>query len=327
MTQPSFEKIDYSLRPAKNIERKMLCEAFARLSRIASLRSYRYVGLGSIGFYDFSLFHRHLGIRDMISVEGYLGAKARCVFNKPYSCIDMAWGRSCEVLPRMKWPKRSIVWLDYDEALDADKLSDVGIVASSLRSGSVLLVTIDVEPKRFDPSTPREGRLEEFAKRIGRMRVPLVEEGARRRPMRESDFGNWGLALACREVLDAEIRRTLTDRNAVRRREERLIYHQLFNFQYADGAKMLTIGGMIVDGRDFRQIGGMRGFAGLSFIRVGSKPCRIEVPILTMREIRYLDQFLPGAVPIRRKLGLPARERMRYTRLYRYFPTFSEVEN
>ena len=51
----SFEKFNYALRPAKNMQRKMLCEALARLSRIAGLVSYRYIGFGAIGFHDFCL--------------------------------------------------------------------------------------------------------------------------------------------------------------------------------------------------------------------------------------------------------------------------------
>jgi hypothetical protein len=65
----SYEKINYGLRPAKCIERKMMCEAFRRLSEFGSVESYRYIGFGSTYFSDFSLFHKHLGITNMISME------------------------------------------------------------------------------------------------------------------------------------------------------------------------------------------------------------------------------------------------------------------
>ena len=68
MKKPSFEKFNYSLRPAKNIERKMFCEVFARLSRISPLRSYRYIGFGANTFVDFTLFHQRLGITDMVTL-------------------------------------------------------------------------------------------------------------------------------------------------------------------------------------------------------------------------------------------------------------------
>ncbi|MFH1744434.1 MAG: O-methyltransferase, partial [bacterium] len=64
MNESSLGKFHYALRPAKNIERKMFCEAFARLSRIAPLPTYRYIGFGSNEFCDFRLFHERLGIKD-----------------------------------------------------------------------------------------------------------------------------------------------------------------------------------------------------------------------------------------------------------------------
>ena len=46
--KPSYRLVDYSLRPAKFAERKMLCELFSRLPPFSPMQQYRYVGLGSI---------------------------------------------------------------------------------------------------------------------------------------------------------------------------------------------------------------------------------------------------------------------------------------
>ncbi len=62
----SFEKINYNLRPNKCIERKMMCETLSRLSHLEHLHNYRYIGLGSPYFSDFSLFHKNLGITELI---------------------------------------------------------------------------------------------------------------------------------------------------------------------------------------------------------------------------------------------------------------------
>src|SRR6266404_4405372 len=132
MKKPSFEKFNYSLRPAKNIERKMFCEAFARLSRIAPLRSYRYIGFGATTFVDFSLFHQRLGITDMVSIEGFNDARQRVEFNRPYSCIKMKWGKSNEMLPTLEWKKRTIVWLDYDVRLNRDVLADLRLIVANM---------------------------------------------------------------------------------------------------------------------------------------------------------------------------------------------------
>ncbi|RMG75351.1 MAG: hypothetical protein D6711_06830, partial [Chloroflexi bacterium] len=61
----SSRKINYGLRPAKHIERKMLIEIFRRLSEFGSVESYRYIGFGALYFNDFYQFHKYLGIQNM----------------------------------------------------------------------------------------------------------------------------------------------------------------------------------------------------------------------------------------------------------------------
>lgn len=62
--------VNYRLRPAKNIERKMMGEVFGRLSAVEPLKAYQYVGFGAEFFSDFALYHQTLGIADMSSIEG-----------------------------------------------------------------------------------------------------------------------------------------------------------------------------------------------------------------------------------------------------------------
>src|SRR6059058_3702099 len=93
----SFEKVYYLLRPAKNIQRKMLSEAFQRLPQLRPLSDYEYVGLGSIYFGDFILFHRTFGFDKMTSIE--LDENwTRAEFNKPYQCVTILSGRASERL-------------------------------------------------------------------------------------------------------------------------------------------------------------------------------------------------------------------------------------
>jgi hypothetical protein len=316
---PSFEKFNYSLRPAKNIERKMLCETLSRLSRIAPLPSYRYIGFGSIGFVDFSLFHQRLGVKEMVSIEANELAKRRVEFNRPYSCIHIEWGYSHKVLPTIKWTKRSVIWLDYDMPINANVLSDVATVASCVRSGSVLVMTLDVKPGEVDTNkNTAEERLKDLKLRVGKDLVPASVRG--------SDLGGWGTAKVTRNIIDNYIKKTLSDRNAPRDAESRIKYEQLFNFHYADGARMLTVGGIFLNPSDQAKIS-VDDFEDLEFIKTTEEPYLIEAPILTLREIRYLDERLPRIAPeMPHPAWLPEKERKRYGKVYRYFPAFSEVE-
>lgn len=67
----------------------------------------------------------------------------------------------------------------------------------------------------------------------------------------------------------------------------------MFNFNYRDGARMLTMGGLLYDRGQAGIVNGA--FDGLSFIRPDEEPYLIEIPYLTYREMRYLDTHLPDS--------------------------------
>jgi hypothetical protein len=139
----SWRKIDYSLRPAKHAERRILSEIFRRLRPFRPVEDYQYVGMGSLWFADFSLFHRALGIRDMISIESSPGgSRERFEANKPFGCITVDYRKSSEVLPELKWDQPYFIWLDYDDPLSVEMLLDMQTVATHALSGTTLAVTV-----------------------------------------------------------------------------------------------------------------------------------------------------------------------------------------
>lgn len=83
----SGDLINYSLRPRKNIERKILCDIIRSLSFFGRVDEYRYLGFGSFYYQDYILFHKEFSITQAISFEkdtrGYLkNSKATmCVIN------------------------------------------------------------------------------------------------------------------------------------------------------------------------------------------------------------------------------------------------------
>lgn len=145
--KPSYRLIDYSLRPAKFAERRMLCEAFSRLRPFCPLERYLYVGLGSIWFADHTLFHRALGIEEMISIESEKSHGPRFEFNRPYANIDIRLGTVARHLPGLDWRRRMILWLDYDDPLSLSILDDVRTVARLATSG--LMFAVSVQARAF----------------------------------------------------------------------------------------------------------------------------------------------------------------------------------
>src|SRR5208337_456544 len=85
----SFEKFNYLLRPCKQVERKLFIEALHRMSMFSHrypIKDYTYIGLGSVYYADFILFHKYLYVDSMICAEASDIPK-RMDFNKPFDFV------------------------------------------------------------------------------------------------------------------------------------------------------------------------------------------------------------------------------------------------
>jgi hypothetical protein len=310
----SYRAINYGLRPAKCVERKMLAEAFRKLSVFDHLENYWYIGFGSTYFSDFYLFHKLLNITKMDSIEKDSGNKERFEFNRPYKCIKIHFRDSSFVLPTLNWESsRTIVWLDYDGLLTDSVLEDINTVFGSAISGSIIVVSMNA-----DPTQPPEDRLDSLGNRIGKNRIPVGT--------RKNDFSKWGTAKIYREIINNEILETLVNRNGGSSQSDEMMYHQLFNFHYEDGAKMLTVGG-IINSVNESNLYQACNFEQMNFIRENEEPYLIRIPNLTYREIRHLDRLLPITSQLSKTLPhVPEIDIEDYSKIYRYYPTFAEAE-
>ena len=319
MSRGTLGRVIYRVRVAKNVERKMICEALGSLYRFEPLSNYQYVGFGSLEFHDFALLYRQLGIETMVSIEqrDTPAEQARVTFNRPYGHIAMAWGPSHQRLPEISWRKRSIVWLDYDSHVDAAILEDIQLVVSQLVSGSCLIVTVCCEPKRVDFSSNAGAvRLAKLTNSVGKERVPEGVKG--------KHLNGWGLGETYHRIVRNEIEATLSARNAPLPTGERFEYTQVFNFRYADGnTKMVTFGGVVVSKTDQAKLA-ETDFEHLSFYRPSFEAYSIKIPRLTVKEARWLSQTIPHDVGDQN--GIPGEEVAKYKPIHRYFPEFLEVE-
>lgn len=104
----------------------------------------------------------------------------------------------------------------------------------------------------------------------------------------------------------------------------KVAYEQLFNFEYADGPKMLTVGGLLLAQDDEAKVESCR-FADLEQVAEGAVAIQVLVPVLTTREVLYLDSQLPGDTDPTSP-GLPSREAANYARIHRHYPLFIDVD-
>ena len=319
---PSYHLIDYSLRSAKFAERKMLCEMFGRLTVFAPLEKYCYIGFGSIWFADCVLFHRTLGIKQLISIEEKGHHKKRFEFNIPYQGIELRMAHSSNVLQNLDWNQRTIIWLDYDDQLSPSILDDVDMVTEKAQSGTALVVSVQtqgIQDKQLnlDKPTPIKNR-DQFLNLFGAERTP--------RGLRSDDFEGWNLSTMSRKVILESIESTLKTVNMTRQPKKQIHFQQTVAFEYSDGAKMTTIGGIFVNQAEQNQFK-EAGFEKLSFYQNAEEAIRIEVPKLTPREMRHLDRQLPcpNGETIEADF-VPEKDAKNYAKFYRYLPNFASFE-
>lgn len=312
MTVASYRKINYSLRPAKHIERKMLADSLRRLGALYPLEGYRYIGFGANTFGDFILFHRLLGIFEMISIESEVIDHDRFELNKPFAAVTMAYGLSGAVLPDLVAGRPTILWLDYDKRLDAPKIGDIELFVGAAVPGSALLITLSAQPETTDGSVLAE--LEEL---VGAEVIPP--------DIAEPDLEGWGFAKACRRIVSNAISDTLRDRNQEIPANEHVRYMEFADFEYSDGMRMMTVGGVLIR-PDQEAILIESGLTDLEWYRPSVIPYRIKTPPLTIREMRFLDAQLPCDLTTLNTSGIPTRDATAYASVYRFYPRYVDAD-
>ncbi len=328
----SFEKINYNLRPNKCIERKMMSEVLGRLSFIEDLDTYRYIGFGSPYFADFILFHKNLGITNLVSIEKETSKSDRFDFNVPYSGITMKYGHSNTVLPNLELgSKRNVVWLDYDDKVSDFMFSDINTFFSESMAGSFFIISVNVEEESMKFSenndekqpTQKEFRLNQLIDRVGKQRLP--------NEIMEQNMNTKNLSNATYQMIIRQIETSLLNRNG--KKKNTVDFMQVFNFSYKDNATILTVGGVLFDKSQRGAVKKMA-FNKFPFYSDKDESYKIQCPNLTFREIKALDKLLPSVLE-RKGLGfkneafnqipLNITDVEKYARVYRYYPNFTEA--
>lgn len=310
VTGKSYDKVHYEFRPAKQVERRMLLDVFQRLMEVGfPVSSYQYTGLGSLWFIDFILFRRYLGIRRMVSVEGSLEIETRVRFNKPYGNIDIFMGDIADYIPSLSPDRKHILWLDFDYVIKRESLDAIILGASQLSAGSLLFVTVDAEPPMKDGKA-KQWR-EYFQNEVGDYLGNLTKD---------HQFSRSKLVALNASIIERAIMHGLAGRSEVK-------FFPLLNFVYADGHRMLSVGGMIgteEDGRKLQTLNKLH----LPFLRdsIVVDPYEIRVPLLTRKERLHLDSVMPCRSSWRpREFVMKPEDVQAYREIYPYFPAYTEM--
>ena len=305
----SYTSVFYDLRPAKQVERRMIIDTLLRLMGGGiPIRDYQYTGFGSIYFADFILFYKLVGLRRFLSVEFDQAIRRRVAYNKPYATIDIRMEPVGDVIPDLSVTRRHLLWLDYDDRLKRSMLEDVTLAAHHLSVGSLLLITVDVEPPD-DADRPWDTAA--YLREQAEGYLPLDFDVASCVPSLRASTNL--------DILSAAISSGLAARE--------LQFVPLFRFVYADGHQMVTLGGMIGGMEEERQVDACD-WGEASYLRrsLDAEPYEIHVPRLTRRERLFLDHHMPGNPDWRpRRFELDREELAAYREIHRFYPLYREL--
>jgi hypothetical protein len=306
--------INYNLRAAKSVERRMILFTAKELLRNTNISNYRYIGMGSTYFTDFKLFHKELHIEKMISIEMEASLIPRCVFNKPFNCIEILPFKSTEALPKISWNSdaKDLIWMDYDGIFTFDIFDDIEYIFNNINQGSIYIMTCNKQLTNYKS-------LEEFKEQFGELvpnDIDVKDLSA------EKDF------LLIQRMLTNKILETLNNRNHKLKEPEKLTFNQLFLFTYKDSSNMISFGGFI----DFKSNNFKLSDYNLDkfeFIKTQNERFKIEPPTLSYKEIHFLNTHLPNTekdfINIKDLNFIPEGDLIKYRTLYKYLPTYMDV--
>ena len=307
----SSEKVNYLIRPAKQVERKLIIEALQCLKQKYPIEHYQYIGMGSLYFVDYQMFHKHLGIDDMISMEKEEEKIERFEFNKPYNFIDIKPGISTDILPDLDWGKNMLIWLDYDDSLHKGMLNDIETVCNNIQQGGILIITVDAEPKRFSSKviqsskTVHEDRLINFKEKL-HPHYP--------RKISSSDMVYKNFSALLYKIFLNKIKESIyINPNK---------FFQLFNFKYKDTSQMYTFGCVFDKSENEIET---TGIYDLNFISKDSDIVEIKLPILTPREKIHFDKKIPRISERLKDFPMSRDKIETYEKYYKYYPQYFET--
>lgn len=304
--------INYTLRPAKCVERKIMCELLTKFGTKTPIHKYRYIGFGAFYFSDFVLFHNQLNINKMISIEQSSNPQ-RYDFNKPYNCIEMAYGQAGHVIAnKIKFSEetKDIVWLDYDGNFTTEVLNDTLLLIDRVSSGSFIFVS-------FNTSIPEDEKTRKMPYLLMNFRDFLPPK------LEEKDISKKTLPNILYTIVDTAVQKGMMARNV--KETVDLTAKPIFLVKYNDNAEMLTIGYYI----DQTGVLDESDLIDMPWVPKEDKPFSIDVPCFTKAEIREINRLLPGstAEEIHTQLSYLAKKDIeKYMVMYKYYPNFLDSQ-
>ncbi len=329
--------VNYALRPHKYVDRRVFVEILSRYAAFVPVENHVYVGLGSYALEDHKLINATFGTQPLISLEIDANVVARQKFNTPLACIHPTQYSTEDFVVRksaifnefgISPDANSIVWFDMtDAATIRAHLDTFSQLLGASQPADVLRITVDIDEKTLGRLSDGES-LENLEQRrfvqLSEFLGGQLKPGARVKHL-SSKLGiaklvSYAFKLVAEEAFE---------------RDQKYTFEPLSLTTYADGHRMLSITGVVVE-RD--KIAECR-----TRMRLGSVPggvagwddcVDIQIPQLTVWEKLSLDRDihkksprqLARAINFKLHESIPTIDLLKgYTSFQRFYPTFRHV--
>jgi hypothetical protein len=225
----------------------------------------------------------------MVSLERELDESKRAEFNVPYNCIKIEEIEITEYLSDLiiEDADRNIFWLDFVSPSELGaQLANYATLLNLLNPNDIVRITLNANPgslceKLANPDDLQKARFETLKQRIPDIYFPSI--------LSPNDMTRKNYPLALLKILKAFSIQSLDDKPPYSPN----FMLPLFSSIYADGQQMLTFTGIVLNTHEEEQVirEALRGYEHNTFS--WDKPCRIEIPALSIREITELNKLLP----------------------------------
>ena len=311
----SAKVVSYDLRPAKQCERRLMMESFyTAIESGFPVSAYRYIGMGGISFYDFRLIHKYLGIKNMTSLEHDERIFPRAEFNCPFDFINVRCSTVQDFVLSDQFDGNSIFWLDYDDAVITDVISDIISISDRAQLRDFVFVTVPGNTPKFLMKLNAKDRIVELQDRLQEMAPALSDR----------DVEDVVFPRTIRKIL-----RSAFDHAFAQRHEGE--FNPFFQVQYADGQEMVTYGGNFATHQDCNYFNDLlRGK--IPFIgSMSEQSYRIKRFNLTEKERLLFDRAATSTredteeIEHLIRLGFVDEDLHRYRELLRFSPRYVET--
>lgn len=286
--------IDYELRPAKNVDRRVFVDLLARSERHMTLEGASYTSMGGYPMTDHRMIHRRLGIENLVSIDGNSDVVSRQNFNKPTEkcvCLNMFSNDLIDNLDNVfedqaiDLQARKVIWLDYTSPCSlADQLNEFESLLRKVAVHDIIRITLNANNDALKYSVKEGADQEEIRqarfKKLEDMVGAYLPHGSSDDNISKSNFPVLLakiLGIAARKALPANGSHTFLPLSTV---------------SYKDGQRMLTMTGIVIEKQNVDNFLNLTNFKSWPFFSEKFEDVKfLTVAVLTMKERMLMERL------------------------------------